>query len=299
MSKYDINCEIVRDVLPLYAENLASKSTYKMVEKHLKECNECNEYLRELKAEVPVPANTDTSALENFKNKMYRKNIFKIGITACITVLFMILAFIHLNTPIAVPYEKINNLQVVELDDGSVEVSAEGYLVDGYADSAIDEYDGVVNGHVSFKESRLQRMLGRTCTKSVVVDAVDGEAVDNIFYYPNTEEGDALIYSSAEGNEFGGGVITMERLVWNYYLAIAFVLIVIGVVLSFILRGRRGVIWKINLIPISYFISYILVNTGMTEHYEIDIVSVLLVTVVLYAICYWIVGYVTHRNKKR
>ena len=40
------NCNIVRDVLPLYLDGEASKETSEMVEEHLAECEECRYYYR-------------------------------------------------------------------------------------------------------------------------------------------------------------------------------------------------------------------------------------------------------------
>ena len=37
----DISCDIIRDVLPLYAEDLVSDATRQMVEDHLCGCDPC------------------------------------------------------------------------------------------------------------------------------------------------------------------------------------------------------------------------------------------------------------------
>ena len=35
------DCEIIRDLLPLYVDDVCSTETKELVEKHLKNCNEC------------------------------------------------------------------------------------------------------------------------------------------------------------------------------------------------------------------------------------------------------------------
>ena len=47
-------CEIVRDLLPLYAEGLTSEASNEFVEKHLKDCAECTQLLKDMREE-PQP----------------------------------------------------------------------------------------------------------------------------------------------------------------------------------------------------------------------------------------------------
>ena len=37
----DISCDVIRDLLPLYAEDLASEDSRKLVEEHLRACDDC------------------------------------------------------------------------------------------------------------------------------------------------------------------------------------------------------------------------------------------------------------------
>ena len=50
-----MNCEIVRDLLPLYEDGLCSEESRKAVEEHLKTCEACREALSAAKAD-PIPA---------------------------------------------------------------------------------------------------------------------------------------------------------------------------------------------------------------------------------------------------
>ena len=51
-----LSCDIIRDLLPLYAEELASADSAEVVEAHLCECEGCRAELDALKKPVPVPA---------------------------------------------------------------------------------------------------------------------------------------------------------------------------------------------------------------------------------------------------
>lgn len=70
------NCEIIRDLLPLYRDNVCSDSSGKLVEAHLKECPECRKALEAIEAEVSAP---EPAMQETFKawQKLQRKILFK------------------------------------------------------------------------------------------------------------------------------------------------------------------------------------------------------------------------------
>lgn len=46
------NCEIIKDLLPNYIDDLASEETKKFVEEHLKNCKECNKVFENMKADI-------------------------------------------------------------------------------------------------------------------------------------------------------------------------------------------------------------------------------------------------------
>ena len=45
------NCEIIRDLLPLYCDNVCSEASKKLVEEHIDECAECRNEALKIKSE--------------------------------------------------------------------------------------------------------------------------------------------------------------------------------------------------------------------------------------------------------
>lgn len=45
-----IDCEVIRDLLPLYVEDMASEASRRLVEDHLEECEDCRRELEEMRA---------------------------------------------------------------------------------------------------------------------------------------------------------------------------------------------------------------------------------------------------------
>lgn len=47
-----MRCEVIRDLLPLYLDGVCSEETKKIVEEHLAECGECQEYMQQLQTDL-------------------------------------------------------------------------------------------------------------------------------------------------------------------------------------------------------------------------------------------------------
>ena len=43
------HCEVIRDLLPLYADDVCSERSREIIEEHLQECPECSALLEQLK----------------------------------------------------------------------------------------------------------------------------------------------------------------------------------------------------------------------------------------------------------
>lgn len=76
----EINCNIIRDILPLYVDNVVCEDTKIMVEEHLKHCKSCRETARKLTQEIVLPSDAnvqlqEAKPLKDFKKKMSRKRI--------------------------------------------------------------------------------------------------------------------------------------------------------------------------------------------------------------------------------
>ena len=75
-------CNIIRDILPLYADKMVSADTASFVEEHLIGCAECRAELEKLKvadvieAAVSDAENDDEKRLKAFARKINRKKTY-------------------------------------------------------------------------------------------------------------------------------------------------------------------------------------------------------------------------------
>ena len=92
MNKFD--CEIIKDLLPLYADNVCSEKSATIVEDHLIDCTECSEELRKIK-ECPVVPEVDEDMKKAVKNagKRIKKGKKKTIIETVALVLVLVILF--------------------------------------------------------------------------------------------------------------------------------------------------------------------------------------------------------------
>ena len=89
-------CSVVKDLLPLYVEDMVSPETARFIGDHLKECSECRSELESLKGGEPLstvenkPA-IDTGNAKPFKKMMKRMNrqFYSIAYAAIIFLIFL------------------------------------------------------------------------------------------------------------------------------------------------------------------------------------------------------------------
>ena len=70
-SEVKLNCDIVKDLVPSYLENICSKSSEKAVEAHLAECADCCKYVQNLRQTVIEGSRTNLKEMDHMK-KMRR-----------------------------------------------------------------------------------------------------------------------------------------------------------------------------------------------------------------------------------
>ena len=89
MKKYDLPCNVIVDLLPLYNEGACSEESREIVEEHLQNCENC----RELCGNIPIPVKEEPpkpSESETFRkiSRKLKKNRFSklISTILCIII---------------------------------------------------------------------------------------------------------------------------------------------------------------------------------------------------------------------
>ncbi len=88
----DITCDIIRDLLPLYAEDMASPDSKTLVDEHLCDCDACTDYLGQIKKETPVPMETNTETLGKVRKTIRRRRV--LSVMAALLTLITLASFV-------------------------------------------------------------------------------------------------------------------------------------------------------------------------------------------------------------
>ena len=122
-----ISCNIIRDLLPLYAEDLASDDTRAMVDEHLCDCEACQNVLNTMKKGTPVPMETTPESLNKVKRIIRRKRILSVMAALLTLITLASLVFTFLFTPFQLTKEQaLDDFYVRE--DGAIVIDYSPYV---------------------------------------------------------------------------------------------------------------------------------------------------------------------------
>lgn len=246
-------CNLIKDILPLYVEDMVSADTQEFVNAHLEQCAECRAELERMRGSTKFVPNIDTDIvpLKRIKKDLFIRRLQTIFFTAIVACVVAIIAFGVLTSPAFFPYSD-DLLNVVDNHSGEIIVT----------------FDDRVTGYTCTKEyyeetgSEVYRLNAWTTTwdlyfsnrgnQNVVIPS-NGESNIQIFFTQNNGSEDVLIYG--ENNNLPQAVITLPRQILLPYFLLAALALIVLACLRLILRNKNAlVVWidRIILFPISY-----------------------------------------------
>lgn len=113
-------CDMIKDLLPLYADDVCSEESRRAVEEHIKDCPDCKVELEKLRKNVTVSPQKDADVLKRIKRRLRIEKLV-VGLIALVTVLVIAAGGVMLLTDklVSVDYEVIvhHDPITVEVDD--------------------------------------------------------------------------------------------------------------------------------------------------------------------------------------
>ena len=244
------NCGIVKDLLPLVAEDMASEETAAFVKEHLETCEDCRKAYEEMK----TPVETDAAApLRTVKKAVKKRGLLIAGLIACLVAALLIGTFARLTKPIPLhstdeAFVSVKTMPEISAQNGNAETVL-------YLTHDESTHIKVENTQLQQYKSDYQRWLERWIPGEKIVVTPDSHEisiyayttqwdrliskndtwagfgislthdVDAVFFEPfdNTER---IPLYMREGYEPESG-FALPRLVMNYYFAFALIATVI------------------------------------------------------------------------
>lgn len=139
-------CDLVRDLLFSYNDNILSNTSKELVEEHLKECSECKKILEEIKQE----SNEKKQIKEIDFLKSIKKNINKKNIIILIVFIFLIIIILF-NVQVYKNYNEIASTMEIYLKDDITEEQ-----IENIKNKLLEKCDNIELEYVS-KEKALER----------------------------------------------------------------------------------------------------------------------------------------------
>lgn len=283
-------CSIIRDLLPLYAENMVSPDTAGFVEEHLKNCDECRKEYKQLKEPEAIRSETDVVPLANLRRKMRLKKIQTVTFTVILAAALLVSAFAFMSAPEFFPYSD-DLMSIAENADKSITVTFNEKITDYscryYLDTA-PEIGSCKNGRYCYQieawTSLWDRSFSNRGVQSTTILPKDGFPF-SVYYLSNNGEPDVCVYGQPLTDN--GGIVTLPRLALGYYLIFAFACFICLLILRFVFRCKENVkIWleRIILYPISYAAGHLIVLGLNTVSYSMqrDFMLIFFLSVLIY-----------------
>lgn len=116
-----MNCNVIKDLLPLYAEDMCSPESKELVEEHLRGCEGCTKELEDIRNMPRLPLMTDTAGLAHVSAVIQKKRTLT-ALTAVMTMIaLLVTGVVFMMTPIYLPVDQA--IEGVELrEDGGLAI---------------------------------------------------------------------------------------------------------------------------------------------------------------------------------
>jgi hypothetical protein len=157
------NCDVIRDLLPGYIDNILSDTGSELVKNHIGECEECHKIYTEMEEGIGKDdlSAYDTIAVDVLKKIRRRMNRLKItiGILVCILFIFLLFAALKIyviGTPLGTGYMTISDTAYNE-ETGQLTVNGKINLYSFHVSKVVWEEDkndpNIVNVIVYYAET--------------------------------------------------------------------------------------------------------------------------------------------------
>lgn len=214
-----ISCNVIRDLLPLYAEELASADSRAVVEAHLETCDACRAAVRSMKKPVEVRVE-DAGAMESVRREILRRRWLAMGCAVLLVCAMGCWALNWLTSPIYLDESVITAVQPGEQGTVTIrmDAAAAGRNTFQFELETTPDRETLIAWTSRWLE------LGWTEPAPRNLEITRSVTGYGVYYFPGREgEEDLLIYENPK-KYVDGGVMTLPRLVLNYYFLLALVL---------------------------------------------------------------------------
>lgn len=157
-------CDIVKDLLFSYNDNILSNTSKKFVENHLKECDECKKALEQIQEDSDEKnPKKELDFLRKIRHKICRKNTIIAVVSVCL------IAFIIFNIQAYKNYQEVSSTIQIYLGDGISDQELENIK------NKITEKDSNAQIEYISKQQELEKIKSKMKDNQNVLDEYNEE----------------------------------------------------------------------------------------------------------------------------
>lgn len=277
-------CSIIRDLLPLYTENMVSEDTRIFIREHLEKCPQCRSLCEaeQVPPRDPAPSQVPMARL---RNRLKWRRLQTILLTALAVAVLLVSGFAVLDAPEYFSYEP-ELAFVAENEDGTVTVRLAAGVTDYRCSSVSDPEDpGQTDYTLEAWSSQWDRLFSRRAIQTLTLP-LDGEKLGHIYYSSNNGQADTLIYGADSTNS---GRISLPRLSLHFYGMLAAGVFCLLAILRAVFRKNpkaAALIDRVALYPVSYLFAHLIVVGWKVSSYSMlrDLGLMMIVSIGLYLV---------------
>ena len=298
-------CSIVRDLLPLYVEDMVSAETGVFVKEHLDGCEACRAEWEGMKRsqtqekgqkeangkespndKADAAVGDEVAPLVSIQRKLRKQKVKTILCTGLFLIALFVSAFACLSIPVYFPYEA-DLLTIRDNGGESITITFDERVtdyrcvMDAYTGEEVAE--GVRNYQISAWYSLWSKWFSKRGVQSVTIQKGVTEEI-SVYYTSNDGREDVCVYGEPI---ISGGVITLPRHVLSYYFVLAVMCTgVLFIIWLFVRRKTKGktVIETMLYYPISYCIAHVIIAGYRPSTYTSgrDFMFILFISILIY-----------------
>lgn len=231
----EIFCDMIRDLLPLYAEDMVSPATKEAVRSHLAECPACAGWMEENCREISLPAQDAGGAMHRVEQSIRRRrrNTAVFAMLLALTVSMWL--YLFLNRREYLPADRAV-AAVTEVGD-RVQIQWTHRVSNFEASYVTWPDEESLTYHLVAYTTRWDRLTDGTRGREGYTFSCSRDSAKRIYYTDsNTGDFDVLLW----GTPPDGFVTSLPRLAMHYYFLIALFCGAALLLLSVLLRKKRA-----------------------------------------------------------
>ena len=261
-------CSLIKDLLPLYVEDMTSPESAELIKAHLATCPECAAEEKALRSGAPEAAQSadETAPLRRVKKNLKKRKAAVALLAAAAAFLAVFAAFSHLTKPRYVPFEN---------SDAAVHIAANGVMSVSFSEAVtscrvvpvqIPDAPGAYEIEIEAWSSGWDKILGKKAGTVVLPESPAKEQPQRVYYCDMAKQGDLLCLY---GEPLDDGGIVLPRLFLGPYFFAALALAAAAGLLRVLLRRNEKAATALEYIlfaPLSYLAAHLVLLQGFVSY---------------------------------